>query len=76
MNDEVKKPNRAGRWVGGVIFALGMGMLGTVFVLAVSAFLELPQILDAARRVFAASELQYPEAPSLLSILRKCCSLP
>jgi hypothetical protein len=48
MNDEARKPNRLGRWTGGLIFAVGMAMLVMVFVLAAAAFAELPQTLDSA----------------------------
>lgn len=50
MNDEARKPNRTGRWVGALIFAIGMAMLVAVFALAALAFAGLPQILDGASR--------------------------
>jgi hypothetical protein len=50
MNDEVKMPNRAGRWIGGLIFGIGLAMLVAVFALAASAFVEVPQLLDAASK--------------------------
>jgi hypothetical protein len=48
MSDEAKKPNRAGRWIGALIFTVGMAMLVAVFSLAWSAFAGLPDMLDAA----------------------------
>jgi hypothetical protein len=48
MNDEARKPNRAGRWIGALIFTIGMAMLVAVFALAAFAFAELPQTLDGA----------------------------
>jgi uncharacterized membrane protein YraQ (UPF0718 family) len=42
MNAEVKRTNRAGRWLGALIFAVGVVMLVGVFVVAAAAFAEIP----------------------------------
>ena len=42
MNAEAKGTNRAGRWLGALIFTVGVVMLVGVFVVAASAFAQIP----------------------------------
>ena len=42
---EMGVQHRAGRWFGGVIFLVGLGMMAAVFALAVIAFLRVPEAL-------------------------------
>ncbi|MCJ7752157.1 MAG: hypothetical protein MUQ65_13885 [Armatimonadetes bacterium] len=42
---EMSVQHRAWRWFGGVIFLIGLGMMATVFALAVIAFLRVPEAL-------------------------------
>jgi len=42
---EMGVQHRAGRWFGGVIFLIGLGMMAAVFALAVIAFLRVPEAL-------------------------------
>jgi len=45
MNSEKTGANRSGRWLGALIFAIGVAMLVIVFVLAAGAFAEVPAAL-------------------------------
>lgn len=54
MNVETDKPSRASRWVGGLLFAVGMAMLIVVFGLAATAFMEVPEALAAGGQASAA----------------------
>ena len=37
--------HRVGRWFGGLVFLIGLGMMAAVFALAVIAFLRVPEAL-------------------------------
>ena len=50
MNGETGRPHRAGRFLGGLIFAVGLGMLIAVFVLAAAAFAQVPAALGSSGR--------------------------
>ena len=48
MRTENQTSSRAGRLLGGIIFAIGMALLLVVFVLAARAFSEVPDGLEAS----------------------------
>jgi len=45
MSQDKEGGRSAGRWIGGVIFFVGLGMMGVVFALAVMAFMRVPEAL-------------------------------
>lgn len=42
--------HRPGRWVGGIVFAVGLAMMVAVFGLAVTAFFQVPEALLSTSR--------------------------
>jgi len=57
---EMGLQHRAGRWFGGVIFLIGLGMMAAVFALAAIAFLRVPEALSGVggARPLAAAGVQ------------------
>jgi hypothetical protein len=51
MAEQQSGVHRAGQWVGGLVFALGLLMMAAVFIAAVVTFLQVPAALAAGGRI-------------------------